>query len=229
MGTARVSLIGNTPGKWMAGTSTKISQFKKTIIWTKPPKCLFGNLGGGQFLSFALPTSRIRELGECQVFLQIFHPHKRQENPRDILLMAQQSCTTKDDDYPSIYWVLTIPSGCLGFLNHQQYFISRRQKRSCAEANSMDILQGKSDIPETILCCQNMSCDIHQNMSCFFFFVWRSKITKRVWKLLRLFKPTNRGSLTYFVSVRQIFFDKKYFCISSYYFYTYICNIYIYT
>ena len=23
--------------------------------------------------------------------------------------------------YPSIYWVLYIPGGCLGFLNHQQY------------------------------------------------------------------------------------------------------------
>ena len=32
-----------------------------------------------------------------------------------------KSCTTKDDDYPIIYKVWTIPGDCLGFLNHQQY------------------------------------------------------------------------------------------------------------
>ena len=29
---------------------------------------------------------------------------------------GQKLCTTKDDDYPSMYKVLTIPAGCLGFL-----------------------------------------------------------------------------------------------------------------
>ena len=35
-----------------------------------------------------------------------------------------KSCTTKDDDCPTIYRVLTILGGCLGFLNHQQYVSS---------------------------------------------------------------------------------------------------------
>ena len=34
-----------------------------------------------------------------------------------------KSCTTKDDDYPIIYRDLSIPGGCLGFLNHQQYHV----------------------------------------------------------------------------------------------------------
>ena len=54
----------------------------------------------------------------------------------------------------------------------------------------------------------------------FFLFVWRSKITKRVWKLLRLFKPTNRESLTYFVSVRQFFILTRNIII-----YIYVCII----
>ena len=38
-----------------------------------------------------------------------------------VLLMDKIRLTTKDDEYPIIYRVLTIPGGCLGFLNHQQY------------------------------------------------------------------------------------------------------------
>ena len=42
-----------------------------------------------------------------------------------------KSCTTKDDNYPIIYRVLTIPSGCLGFLNHQQYYHLNGGKFQC--------------------------------------------------------------------------------------------------
>ena len=43
-----------------------------------------------------------------------------------VLLMAEILHQLRLVVYPIIYKVLYIPGGCLGFLNHQQYFIPNK-------------------------------------------------------------------------------------------------------
>ena len=48
-----------------------------------------------------------------QACWSVFHPVEGKDR--------SEPCTTKAGDYPIIHRVLTIPGGCLGFLNHKQY------------------------------------------------------------------------------------------------------------
>ena len=142
--------------------------------------------------------------------------------------MAQQSCTTKDDDYPIIYRVLTIPGGWPWDSEPSIVFHQQKTKKIVCGSKFNAHLAGQVRHTRNDTMLPEHELRYTPEHELFFLFVWRSKITKRVWKLLRLFKPTSRESLTYFVSVRQFFLTRNiYICISSYYFYTYICSIYI--